>query len=251
MTTKEMTEQMAMEMTNVTIQEQAAMEMIGKKRTKHAKPVLCITEGKMFASTYDAAEYYGASQTAISAACRGVYPTCKGMKFCYVDKVKENLPVIAEEIQVKAKHNGGSKPRMVKCVETGIEYPSINDWAREIGVSKTTLYYHLRRKTKGINGNHYVFVEDECAECVKEMAEIIEKANPHAELMSKIELLEDYRRDCQACRDQYSVLESKLQSLKTEMDEILKTQRSMDDELITKSKLVQDLEAEIRNMLNL
>lgn len=251
MTTKEMTAQVTMEMTNVTVQEPATMEMIGKKRNKNAKPVLCITEGKTFASTMDAAQYYGVHHTAISAVCRGDWKTCKGMKFCYIDKVKENLPVIAEEIQVKAKHSGGRKPRQIKCIETGVEYPSITECTKEIGVSTTRLYYHLQGKTENINGNHYVLMDTECAECVREMTEIVDKASTYDSLIEKVKLLEESRLACQSYRTQYKENAIKLMDSNMETTEFIEAQQKLGDELLAKSKLVQELETEIKNMLNL
>ena len=245
MTTMEMTT-----MEQITIQEQATMEMIGVSRSKLAKPVLCITDGKTFTSATDAAEYYGVHNTAISAACRGKVESCKGKKFCYVDKVKENLPVITEELQTKSGSHS-RKNRHVKCTETGIEYRSITLCAKEIGVSTSKLYYHLQGKTESINGNHYILMDDECAECVREMTEIVEKANEHDELMSKIKLLATYRNDCQSCREQYNKAESEAQDLQGKLLEVRNHQSRLENELLAKSKLVQDLEAEIRNMLNL
>ena len=187
----------------------------------------------------------------MSMVCNGRIKTCKGKKFCFVDATKENLSMIAEEIRTKAKRNGRSKPRQVKCIETGVEYLSIGKCASEIGVTHSKLYYHLQGKTESVNGNHYVLMDTECAECVREMTEIVEKASTYDSLIEKVKLLEESRLACQSYRTQYKENAMKLMDSNMETTEFIETQQKLGDELLTKSKLVQELETEIKNMLNL
>ena len=184
-----------MEKTTIKLQEDVTMEMIGTKRIKSVKPVMCITEGKTFSSVSDAAEYYGVHVSTISkACCKG--KTCKGNKFCFVDKVKENLNVITEEIQTNRNVNTHSTlQRKIKCIETGITYRSICNASKEINIPRTTLYRHLEGRLEDLNGKHYVFVNDECSECVKEMDPIIEKANAYDILMAKKVMIVDLRKE--------------------------------------------------------
>ena len=239
------------EMTNVTLQNEVVMEMTGKKRHKNAKPVLCITEGKTFVSTMDAAEYYGVHNSAISAVCRGVYETCKGMKFCYVDKAKENLNVIAEEIQTKAKHGGARKARRVKCVETGVEYYSTGQCAKEIGVPQATLYYHLRGKKTSINGKHYVFVDQECAECVREMDPIIEKANAWDNLMAKKNRISDLRNEIKDGEIRRDEINAKLHNLTMEIEGLTNELEFIDHGYQAKANEIYELTHEIEKEMGL
>ena len=60
-------------------------------RTKNAKPVLCISDGKVYASGIDAAIAYGLHFTNISQACRGKIKTTGGRQFCFVEDVKAKI----------------------------------------------------------------------------------------------------------------------------------------------------------------
>lgn len=181
----------------MTLTKTTTMDVIGRPRTMGAKQVLCITEGKTFMSVSDAAEYYEVNPSSVSKACRKG-KTLKGMKFCYVSETKEHLPVIADEIQTNRKGNidqHSTQHRKIKCVETGVVYRSICNASKEINIPRTTLYRHLEGRLENLNGNHYVFVNPECTECVKEMDPIIEKANAYDILMAKKAMIADLRKE--------------------------------------------------------
>lgn len=76
---------------------------IGKKRTKNAKPVLCITTGEVFASLLDACDKYDIQQPNLSRHLmrQTGYKTCKGLKFCYISKTHEHYDEITQQMRDK------------------------------------------------------------------------------------------------------------------------------------------------------
>ena len=55
----------------------------------NAIPVMCIETGKIYQSTTLAAQEYGVSSSAINKCARGVFHTCAGMHWKYLDDVEE------------------------------------------------------------------------------------------------------------------------------------------------------------------
>ena len=76
------------------------------------KPVLCITNGKRFASVTDAAEAMGVRVSTMSNACTGKIKTCCGMEWMFVghlmekaDKVLDHTSALSTALeQEKAKN---------------------------------------------------------------------------------------------------------------------------------------------------
>lgn len=68
-------------------------------RTKGAKPVFCITDGKIYASGIDAAKAIGVCPDIISRACRGHLKTSKGKKYCFVSDMQSHILEISEAMQ--------------------------------------------------------------------------------------------------------------------------------------------------------
>ena len=87
-------------MTTLKIQNEANIQSIGKKRTKNAKPVLCIETGKVYNSITDAAEDNGVTHEAVGAHLKGRSQTCNGKHFAFVSKVNENLDSIMTHIRI-------------------------------------------------------------------------------------------------------------------------------------------------------
>lgn len=82
----------------VTIQKQATLEVEGTHDNGNCKEVLCITDGRRFASCTDAAEFYGTTTASMSNVCRGINQYTKGRRFCYVKDIYLHLNEIAEHI---------------------------------------------------------------------------------------------------------------------------------------------------------
>lgn len=69
------------------------------ERSKNAKPVLCITDGKVYASGLDAGEKNNVHPNAIYGACSGRLKTVKGKKYCYVSDMQARILEISETMQ--------------------------------------------------------------------------------------------------------------------------------------------------------
>ena len=87
---------------DITIQANAKVTVIGKIRGKNAKPVFCLDNGKIYASTMDVSEILGASQGLVSHCCLGQRESTKGMHFCYVEDIPNYLDQISKVLQEKS-----------------------------------------------------------------------------------------------------------------------------------------------------
>jgi hypothetical protein len=91
-------------MTTMKIQNESTIQSIGKKRTKNAKPVLCIETGKVYNSIIDAAEDHGVTSNAVGRHIRGLSKTCNGKHFAFVSKANESLDPIMTHIRVQSEY---------------------------------------------------------------------------------------------------------------------------------------------------
>ena len=78
------------------------------------KAVICLTDGKTFESSTDAAEYYKIPEDGISDCCRGTAGSTYGKQFQYVDEPHEFVP---KEIPYKKIH----------CVDLCITFNNVNE----------------------------------------------------------------------------------------------------------------------------
>ena len=90
-----------MEKHDIIIQKNVVVTAIGKKRQGNAKPVICIETGDIYASTMDAGDAIGAHFSGISNACRGKQQTVKGLHFCYVKELTNNIGTLTMVLQAK------------------------------------------------------------------------------------------------------------------------------------------------------
>ena len=60
-------------------------------RSKNAKPVFCITNGNVYASTVDASIGEKCHQTGVSAVCRGKSKQTNGKQFCFVKDMPTHI----------------------------------------------------------------------------------------------------------------------------------------------------------------
>lgn len=72
-------------------------------RTKNAKPVYCISDGKVYASCLDAAKATGNCTSAISSVCRGVFKTAKGKQYCFVKDMSIHVVDVSNAMQAAAR----------------------------------------------------------------------------------------------------------------------------------------------------
>ena len=78
----------------IIINETAEITAEGTRTAKTCKPVICLNDGRVFASGKDAAEQLNVSPSQVCECLRGQIKSCKGLKLCYLSKVNEHLDVI-------------------------------------------------------------------------------------------------------------------------------------------------------------
>lgn len=86
----------------INIQKCSNVTVNGHHNHKNCKPVYCIDTGEMYASTIDAANAEGVTQSAISGVLVGRYKTCNGKRFCFVSKMMEHLEEINEANRIRS-----------------------------------------------------------------------------------------------------------------------------------------------------
>lgn len=75
-------------------------EAKGNRTHKNCKQVICLDDGRVFASCLDAADAMEVEHTAISACCLGRLRTVKGKHFCYASHSSENLDMLTAQIRI-------------------------------------------------------------------------------------------------------------------------------------------------------
>jgi hypothetical protein len=74
-------------------------EANGTRTNKNCKQVICLDDGRVFASCLDAAEAMEVDQSAMSACCLGKIRSVKGKHFCYASHSSENLDMLTAQIR--------------------------------------------------------------------------------------------------------------------------------------------------------
>lgn len=72
---------------------------MGRCTHKTCKPVINLDTGDIYASTIDAAEILGCSESNISLCCLGKTRTCKGYHLAYASRVSENINALTSRIR--------------------------------------------------------------------------------------------------------------------------------------------------------
>lgn len=78
----------------IIINEKSEITAEGTRTAGCCKPVICLNDGRIFASGRDAAEQTNTSPSEVCKCLKGQTKSCKGLKFCYLSKVSEHLDVI-------------------------------------------------------------------------------------------------------------------------------------------------------------
>lgn len=83
----------------IKIQNTAIINAIGESTHGSRKPVMCLSDGKVYASATDAAEEIGVTPNMMSTVCLGKAKTCKGKQYCYVANIGEHLNTLMENVR--------------------------------------------------------------------------------------------------------------------------------------------------------
>lgn len=139
---------------------------------RRMRPVICLTDGRRWGSTRDAACECGALQSEVATSARGHHALVKGLEFAYERPsldAKEELTRRAAQRQKMPR--GMAKPpkrltnlkqRRGPIIElaTGITYKSAADAARATGRSSGQISFACRKKSVARDGAMFRYTED-------------------------------------------------------------------------------------------
>ena len=86
-------------MKKIIINEKSEVNAEGVHLTGCSKPVICVDNGKIFASGKDAATYANVTPGQMCECLQGKVKSCKGKHFCYLSKVIENLETLMQRMR--------------------------------------------------------------------------------------------------------------------------------------------------------
>lgn len=116
------------------------------------KKVLCYETKEIFESSVEAANYFGVSYTNIGRSCRTGIKTCN-KHFVYLEDYYEGW---------KPKEDGrtvSSKRQKVKCKETGQEFSSLREAAKQMNITPSLISRCCNGTLQTTHGYHFYFIE--------------------------------------------------------------------------------------------
>lgn len=164
------------------------------------KKVICANTKQIFNDAEEAAKEFGIRQELVYISCQEKRAT-KGLTFYYYEGEKE-YPIKEKDLK--------NCSRKVRCVETGKEYESVIEAARENGIFSTNIITSCNSINRKAGGYHWQYTEDtntvfvdnirkskvRCVETGEEFDSIKEAAKGDVKLAKRIS---------QGCRDGGSV----------------------------------------------
>ena len=144
----------------------AASILVAINKTKNSRAVLCINTGETFRSVREAAAHFGIKETTVGKSCRDYYKPKKYriktrggkelLRFKWADEPQHQLNDCMYQ-QPAVDHS--PLGRKVRCVETGIVYPSILTASRLLGLSRSSISNSCKRHAAHI-GSPIVYMGD-------------------------------------------------------------------------------------------
>jgi len=120
------------------------------------RKVLCENTGEEFASMTEAAKHFNISLSAVTQSCRKFAegkprrPTKFGKPVMHFRLLEESQGEIIQDTQDTLERAASrSNSRAVRCIETGLEYPSASSAARAHGLRYTTVVGSCNRHAAG------------------------------------------------------------------------------------------------------
>lgn len=83
----------------ISIHNEAIIKGNGEHIHKNCKPVICIDNGNVYTSVFDAADSVGVNRGQMSNHLRGRTKTIKGKHFCYLSQSAESLDAIVTRLR--------------------------------------------------------------------------------------------------------------------------------------------------------
>ena len=129
------------------------------KKPFNCKAVQCVETGTVFYSLSDAAKAIKRDVQAVSLACRKPNRTAGGYHWRYADTEETDESVNCKETIVA--FETPLNRTAVKCVETGEEYCSIAEAARQTNIPKTNVWRACKDSSKIAGGYHWEYSKTE------------------------------------------------------------------------------------------
>lgn len=115
-------------------------------REMSQKPVRCLEDNQIFPSQNTAAKAYGINEASLCNVLHGKQVTAGGLHFEYAD----GRPSETRESKIK-------KP--VRCIETGIVFPTVAEAAKAVGKNSRTISSALNGQSFTAAGYHWEFAD--------------------------------------------------------------------------------------------
>lgn len=144
--------------------EQFAKFMAGRERASvnRRRPVICLSDGRVFDSGKEAAAHYGVSRSGICLVLNGTRASLKGKFFAYYTGTEqplidpggeiEKLRIVQRNLMVQ-----NTTRKAVICVNDGREYTSLSDAAEAYGIDIGAVSDVVRRVRLHHKGRVFVY----------------------------------------------------------------------------------------------
>jgi len=122
-----------------------------------SKQVIRFDTKEIYPSATAAANSIGSTQALVSMVCTGKRGHTKGVRFAYLEDFKSNtVPVFIDH--QKGKNN--PKAKAVRCINTGVIYPTISNASSETGLHSGKIVAVCKGIRKSTGGLNWEYVKD-------------------------------------------------------------------------------------------
>lgn len=109
----------------------------------------CVNDGKFYETLTLAGKAYGCSSSDISAVCRGIQKTTRGLTFCYASEYSPTLTP------------NDTQNKEVLCLDTGVIYQTLSEASSKTGVNRSSISACCNGKQATAGGMHWCFAKEE------------------------------------------------------------------------------------------
>lgn len=132
---------------------------------RRRKPIICLSDGRVFGSAVEAAEFYGVGNAAICLALKGKNATAANRFFSYftgTEKKLEDPEGAIAEIRARQRELSlqNVTRKSVVCLTDGRQFTSVSNAAAMYGATIHQVSKVLRGTQKQANGHRFAYAED-------------------------------------------------------------------------------------------
>lgn len=138
------------------------------KNSPVAKSIICLDTLKVYDTIVEASKQTNINKDSINGVCLGKHFTAGGMYWSYYDKSKEKDYYLAlktekelerkKSIETRSKKTQPKESKRVICLDTGIEYESIQQASRILNLNPSSISACCRGVLKKTNGLRWSFL---------------------------------------------------------------------------------------------